>query len=98
MDELIQQFLDLLQTRVITLGEEPVKVLQIIVLIGTLAASLVIAGLLRRWFRRIFNRFRMPQTLSNRLLALLFLIVVIFGIGMAFQFAGISTGFLGKLF
>ena len=98
MDELIQQFLDLLQTRVITLGEEPVKVLQIIVLIGTLAASLVIAGLLRRWFRRLFNRFRMPENLKNRLLAILFLIVLVFGIGLAFQFAGISTGFLGKLF
>ena len=98
MDELIQQFLDLLQTRVITLGEEPVQVIQIVLLIGTLAAALVIGGFLRRWFRRLFNRFRMPETLSNRLLAILFLIVLIFGVGLAFQFAGISTGFLGKLF
>ena len=97
MDELIQQFLDLLQTRVITLGEEPVRVSQIILLIGTLAATLAIAGFLRRWFRRFFNRFGMPQHLSNRLLALLFLIVLIFGVGLAFRFAGISTGFFGRL-
>ena len=98
MDELIRQFLDLLQTRVITLGEEPVKVIQIAWLVGTLAVTLAIGGFLRRWFRRLFNRFRMPQDLRNRLLALLFLIVLIFGVGLAFQFAGISTGFLGKLF
>ena len=98
MDELVQQFWDLLQRRVITLGEEPVKVRQIIMLIGTLAASLVIAGLLRRWFRGIFNSFRMPQGLANRLLAVLFLIVLIFGIGLSFRLAEISTGFLGNLF
>ena len=98
MDELVQQFWDLLQRRIITLGEEPVEVLQIIVLIGTLAASLVIAGLLRRWFRGIFNSFRMPQDLANRLLAVLFLIVLIFGIGLSFRLAKISTGFLGNLF
>ena len=98
MDELVQQFWDLLQRRVIVLGEEPVEVSQIIILIGTLAASLVIAGVLRRWFRRIFNSFRMPQDLANRLLALLFLIVLIFGIGLSFRLAKISTGFLGKLF
>ena len=98
MDELIRQFLDLLQARVITLGEEPVKVIQIVWLIGTLSATLAIGGFLRRWFRRLFNRFRMPQNLRNRLLALLFLIVLIFGIGLAFRLAGIGTGFLGKLF
>ena len=96
MDELIQQFLDLLQTRVITLGEEPVRVSQIILLVGTLAATLAIAGFLRRWFRRLFSRFGIPQHLSNRLLALLFLIVLIFGVGLAFQSAGISTGFFGR--
>jgi small-conductance mechanosensitive channel len=98
MDELVRQFLDLLQARVITLGEEPVKIIQIIWLIGTLSVTLAIGGFLRRWFRRLFNRFRMPQNLRNRLLALLFLIVLIFGIGLAFRLAGISTGFLGKLF
>ena len=98
MDELIRQFLDLLQAQVITLGEEPVKIIQIIWLIGTLSVTLAIGGFLRRWFRRLFNGFRMPQNLRNRLLALLFLIVLIFGIGLAFRLAGISTGFLGKLF
>ena len=98
MDELIRQLLDLLQVQVITLGEEPVKIIQIIWLIGTLSVTLAIGGFLRRWFRRLFNGFRMPQSLRNRLLALLFLIVLIFGIGLAFRLAGISTGFLGKLF
>ena len=98
MDELIQRFLDLLQTRVITLGEEPVKVIQVVWLIATLAVILIIAGFLRRWFRRLFDRLGMPQSLSNRLLALLFLVILIFGISLAFRFAGISTGFFGKLF
>ena len=98
MNALMAQVLDLLQTRVITLGEEPVRVIQIVGLIGTLAATLTIASFLRRWFRRLFNRLRIPQTLINRLLALLFLVVLIFGIGLAFRLAGISTGFFGKLF
>ena len=98
MNELIPQALDLLQTRVITLGEEPVRVIQIVGLIVTLTATLTIAGFLRRWFRRLFNRFGISQTLINRLLALLFLVILIFGIGLAFRLAGISTGFFGKLF
>ena len=67
MDELVQQFLDLLQTDVITLGEEPVKVIQIVWLIGTfVAAALAIGiGFLRRWFRRLFDRFRMQDKTSD---------------------------------
>ncbi|MYC76887.1 mechanosensitive ion channel [Candidatus Poribacteria bacterium] len=98
MNELIRQFLDLLQTRVITLGEEPVKVIQVVWLIATLAVTLTIAGFLRRWFRRLFGKLGMPQNLKDRLLALLFLVTLIFGVGLAFRFAGISTGFFGKLF
>ena len=94
---MVQQFLDLLRTRVITLGEEPVQVVQVIGLIGILAMTLVIAGLLRRWVRRLFNQFRMQEPLKNRLLALIFLIVLISGIGLAFRLTGISTGFFGTL-
>lgn len=97
MNALISQVLELLQARVITLGEEPVKAIQIVWLIVTLAATLTIAGFLRRWFRRLFNKLGIPQTLINRLLALLFLVVLIFGTGLAFRFAGISTGFFGEL-
>ena len=97
MDEFIQQFLELLEKHVITLGDEPVKVVQIVWLIGILAVSLVLGGFLRRWFRRLFNRFRLSENLANRLLAFLFLIVLIFGIGLAFRIAKISTGFLGEL-
>ena len=39
MDELIQRFLDLLQTGVITLGEEPIKVIQIVWLISGLVTA-----------------------------------------------------------
>lgn len=98
MDALIQQFLGLLETEVITLGDAPIKVSQIVLLIGILAASLIFAGFLRQRFRRLFMRFRMSENLANRLLAFLFLIVLIFGIGLAFGIAGISTGFLGNLF
>ena len=98
MGALIQKILDFLQRDVITLGEEPVKVIQIVWFIGILVAALAVGGFLRRWFRHLFNRFRMPENLKNRLLAILFLIVLVFGIGLAFQLAGISTGFLGRLF
>ena len=98
MDALIQQFLELLAREVITLGDEPVEVSQIALLIGILAASLIFAGFLRQRFRRLFIRFRMPEKLANRLLALLFLIILIFGIGFAFRFAGISTGFFSEFF
>lgn len=98
MDALIQQFLELLAREVITLGAEPVEVSQIALLIGILAASLIFAGFLRQRFRRLFIRFRMPEKLANRLLALLFLIILIFGIGFAFRFAGISTGFFSEFF
>ena len=96
MDELIRQFLDLLQTRIITLGEEPVKVIQIVLLIGTLAAALIIGGFLRRWFRRLFNRFRMPENLRNRLLAILFLIVLIFGAVWHFGSRELALGSLAN--
>ena len=97
MDALIQQFLELLEKHVITLGDEPVKVSQIVLLVGILAVALILAGFLRQWFRRLFIRFRISENLANRLLAFLFLIVLIFGIGWAFRIAEISTGFLGEL-
>ncbi len=98
MNEFVQQLRTLFERSVITLGDEPVQVYQIVLLIGILAASVVLGGFLRRWFRSLFNRFRMPENLTNRLLAFLFLIVLIFGIVLAFRIAGISTGFLGNLF
>ena len=98
MNEFVQQLRELFEKPVITLGDEPVQVIQIALLIGILAISVVIAGLLRRWSRRLFNRLRMPENLTNRLLAFLFLIVLILGLVLAFRIAGISTGFLGNLF
>lgn len=97
MNELIQRFRDLLETPIITL-DEPVKIVQIVLLIGTLVASVALTGFLRWWFRRLFSGIKMSQDIENRLLALLFLIVMIVGIGLAFRFAGISTGLLDKLF
>ena len=98
MNEFVQQLRALFEKPVITLGDEPVQVIQIALLIGILAISVVIAGFLRRWSRRLFNRLRMPENLTNRLLAFLFLIVLILGLVLAFRIAGISTGFLGNLF
>ena len=97
MDAFIQQFLGLLDSHVITLGEDRVTVFEIVLLIGTFAAFLLIAGFLRRWFRSLFNRLRIPEHLTHRLLAFQFLIVLIFGIGLSFRLSGISTGFFGKL-
>ena len=97
MNEFIEQINKFLQNSIDILGE-PITVEQIFTFILTLIVLLVSAGYLHRWFRRLFNRLRLPQDLANRLLALLFLIVMVVGIGLAFRFAKISTGFLGKVF
>ena len=97
MDALIQQIRGLFETSVNILGE-PIKVFRIVSLIIVLAATLLIAGSLHRWFRRLFNRLKIPKTIQNRLLALLFLIIMVVGGGLAFRFSGVSTGFLSKLF
>ncbi len=97
MNEFIQQINDYLQNSINILGDE-ITVEQILTFILTLIAMLIGAGYLHRWFRRLFNRLRLPQDLENRLLALLFLIVMVVGVGLAFRSAKISTGFLGKVF
>ena len=93
----MDQFTDFLENSINILGEE-ITVEQIFTFILTLIVMLIGAGYLHRWFRRLFDRLRLPQALANRLLALLFLIVTVVGIGLAFRFAKISTGFLGKVF
>ena len=97
MDQLIQQVNDLLETSINILGA-PITVQQIVTVILILIGVLVSAGFLYRWFRHLFNRLRIPQDLANRLLALLLLIIMVVGVGLAFGMAKISTGFLGKAF
>ncbi|MYA98200.1 mechanosensitive ion channel [Candidatus Poribacteria bacterium] len=97
MDQLIQQITDFLQNSINILGEE-ITVQQIATFILTLIVVLIGTGYLHRWFRHFFNRVRIPQYLTNRLLALLLLIVMVIGIGFAFRLAKISTGFLGRVF
>lgn len=97
MNQLIQQINDYLQISVNILGEA-ITVKQIVTFILILIAVLVGARFSHQWFRRLFNRLKIPQNLANRLLALLLLIVMVVGIGLAFGLAKISTGFLGKAF
>ena len=85
MGEWFQQLLDTLNLTHITF-------------IGILIAALVLAEILRRWFSRLFNRMEIPQNIRSRLLALLFLIVLAIGIGLAFNLSGISTTGLHKFF
>ncbi len=96
MDELIRQLNGLLKHRVITLDAD-VKVWQIVVFVAILVVSLIVAGYIRRWFRRIFDRLKIQQNNANRLLAILFLIVMVVGIVVAFNVAQISTGLFGKV-
>ena len=97
MDELVRQVRDLLETSVITLGD-PVKVSQIVLLVVTLAVSFGLAGFLRWWFRRLFRRLKIAESLGSRLLAFLFLIVMIVGTILGLRFAGIGTGVLSTFF
>ena len=97
MNEFIQEINNLLQNSLTILGEE-ITVKQIITFILILIAVLVSAGSLHRWFRRLFNRLRISHNLQNRLLAMLLLIIITVGIGLAFRISEINTGFLGRLF
>lgn len=97
MDEWIQQLKNLLEIPIIT-SDDPIKVGQIVLLVATLTISFVLAGFLRWWFRRLFNRLRISQDLEGRLLALLFLIVMVVGTVLGLRFAGIGTGLLSKFF
>jgi len=96
MKELWDQIKEFLNTQVIKL-EDPVTVGQIIKLVGVLTVSFIIAEFLRRWCRRLFNRLKVADTIQNRLIAILFLIVMIIGIAAAFSIAGISTGLFGRI-
>ena len=97
MAELIQQIRDLLETTVVTL-DDPVKAGQLVLLVMTLALSMTFAVFLRWWFHRLFHRSSIGENLEGRLLALLFLIVMIVGTILGLRFAGIGTGILSKFF
>ena len=98
MEELIPQLRDLLDKPVITL-DDPVKASQVGLLIVTLAISFGIAGFLRWWFRRLFKHLNMVENVESRLLALLFLIIMVAGtIFGGLRFAGIGSVILSKFF
>lgn len=97
MGELFQQISDFLNTKAITLDDE-VKAWQIIAFVGILALTLVIGEFFRRWARKFLNRLKMPQNIENRMIAILFLIILIAGIIVALNVAGISTGLFGRIF
>jgi len=97
MAEWIQQLRSLFDTPVVTV-DDPVKVSQIVLLGTILTASFILTGFLRWWFRRLFRRLRMPQHLEGRLLAILFLIVMLAGTILGLQSARIGTGILSKFF
>lgn len=96
MQELLQDIWIFLDSKALTLDDE-VKVWQIIAFIGILALSLIIGEVLRRWLRSFLNRLKISQNIKNRIIAILFLIVLIIGIGIAFNVAGISTGLFGRI-
>ncbi len=96
MEEIWNQFTNFLGETAIIL-DNPVSYGAIFILVGSFAAWLFVAGISRRWLRRLFVRLRMPENIINRTLAILFLILIVIGIGVSFQLAGISTGIIGKV-
>ncbi len=97
MNEWIQRLAALFETPIIP-SDTPVKAWQIVVLISTLTVSFALAGLLRGWFRSMFHRLRISQNIEGRLLAFLFLTVMVVGTILGLRFAGIGTGILTKFF
>lgn len=96
MDGIWNQITEFLKETAIAL-DNPVSWGSILTLFGFLAIWLFLTGIIRRWLRRLFVRLKMPEDTINRTLALLFLILLLIGIGVSFQVAGISTGILGKV-
>ena len=96
MEEIWNQFIRFLGETAIKL-DNPVSYGAIFILVGSFAAWLFLAGITRRWLRRLFVRLKMPENIINRTLAILFLILIVIGIGVSFQLAGISTGIIGKV-
>ncbi len=98
MSELIQRLLDFLDGTALTLNGQEVNFLEILTLIGTLAVFVAFAGFLRRRLSRLFSKLRMPDSTQNRLLALLFLIIMVVGFVVGLEIANISVGQLEALF
>ena len=96
MDDIWNPITEFLKKPVITL-DDPVYWGNILTLFGFLAVWLFLAGIIRRWLRRLFVRLKMPEDTINRTLAILFLILLLIGIGVSFQVAKISTGIIGKV-
>ncbi len=96
MGKIWDQLTDLLKETAIEL-DKSVSYLDILELFGFLAVWLFIAGVTRRWLRRLFVRLRMPEDILNRTLAVYFLILLLIGISVSLQVAGISIGILGKV-
>ena len=97
MDEWIQRLENFLEIPIIPL-DDPIKVSQIIILAATLTVSFALAGILRGWFRRLFNGFDISQDLEGRLLAFVYLIVMIAGTILGLQFAEIEPEILSIFF
>ena len=97
MENLLSQLNEILNRTVLTLDEE-VKVEQIVRLVGFVAVWLLGTALLRSWFRRVFSKLKLPDNLENRIIAILFLITLILGIGFAFRFSGINVDIFDKVF
>ena len=97
MENLLIQLNEILNRTVLTLDEE-VKVEQIVRLVGFVAVWLLGTALLRRWFRRVISKLKLANNLENRIIAILFLITLILGIGFAFRFSDINIDLFDKVF
>ncbi len=96
MNDIWNQITEFLKETAIEL-DNPVSWGNILTLFGFLAVWLFLTGIIRRWLRRLFVRLKMPEDTINRALAVLFLILLLIGIGVSFQAAEISTGIIGKV-
>lgn len=97
MELLLNQLNEILNKTVLTLDEE-VKVEQIVRLVGFVAVWLLGIALIRKRFRRVISKLEIADNLKNRIIAILFLITLILGIGFAFRFSEINIDLFDKVF
>ena len=96
MDNIWDRIIEFLSEPAITL-DNPVSWGHIFALFGFLTVWLFLVGVSRSWLRRFFVRLGMSDDNIKRILAILFLILLLIGIGVSFKVAGISPGIIGKV-
>ena len=97
MDNLIQWLQGLLFTPFVSLGENDINLFKVIAFLFIFGAFLIIARFLRHSLRKFFTQLKLEENARERLLWLIFLAVVFFGVVVGLATIGIDLTLLGAV-